>query len=823
MRNWIFIILIFLLIITAYAGNSYFLLNPYSGVWSSISNASYKNETLSIKGLISNVTIQIDNSGLAKIIASNMHDLMFAQGYYVASQRLFEMELFALVSSGNISSWIGDLGVKSDIAMHLIGIPKNAMMNLNYFKENYPTIYSFLQAYADGVNAYINSLSYKDLPIQFKLLNVKPFQYSSYYILTFAQFMAWSLTHGFQDELSSGILYAKTNFTIANLLNPIYPYFTNENVTVMPGDGSIGNFSLTSQGISPEYLFNLNWYSKWATGISDYKPLVNIMNKTMEAIYDPYFSLIDEGSNSWIITSNFSSTHSPILANDPHLSLYAPSLWIYLQLIGGGINVTGWSLVGIPGVLIGHTQHTAWGFTTSFGSASNAYVEKLNGNYYYYNGSWLPLQSYNYTLLGKTYTVYYTKHGPLIYSNGSLGISLYWTAQYFPMTTILAEFYLDNSSSFQDLINAARLWNIPPQNMAIVSDNDAGIIDAGLYPLIQEKLPNNKTAYVIGSRAPLNGSMPNYEPAKFVPFEYLPKTINPKRGFAFAPNQPDTWINYPYPFIGSYWVSNGRSYDVYLQLVNKTSVSIKDMVKLQTSLFDSWAYMLVPYIKEALSNYQMTPIETQAYNSLSTWNYTFTINSTAATIYSYLISEMVNLSLIKILKPLGLESYAKGTDSIIPSLFLYLAKYEPNSTIFNGNFTNFVRIAFSKTINFLSSNLGNNLSNWIWGKVHFVEFYSQLGVEALSLGPYPMYGDSFSLAPGYIPYEMQIPLPYVTTGSSLRMIADTRDGIYYMVFPGGSTENIFSPYFDVQIKYWLNLEYTNSTASKIIAKWNLIP
>ncbi|MFP3189796.1 MAG: penicillin acylase family protein [Thermoproteota archaeon] len=803
--------------------NSYIFLNPYSGVWSTGSYLYYKNETLSLSGLISNVTIEIENSSLAKIIASNMHDLMFAQGYYVASQRLFEMELFALVSSGNISSWIGPLGIDSDKAVDLIGLPKNAMMNLNYLKSNYPTIYSYLQAYSDGVNAYINSLSYRDLPLQFKLINRQPFLYSPYYVLTFAQFMAWSLTHGFRDELESAILYAKTNFTMANLLNPIYPYFTNENVTVMPGDDSIGNFGLSSQGISPQYLFSLNWYSNWATGVSDYKALVDIMNKSLNAISDPYFNLIDEGSNSWIITANFSSTHSPILANDPHLTLYAPSLWIYLQLIGGGINVTGWSLVGIPGVLIGHTQHTAWGLTTSFGSSSNAYVEKLNGNYYYYNGSWLPLQSYNYSILGKTYTVYYTKHGPLVYSNGSLGISLYWTANNFPMTTILSEFYFDNSSSFMDLINAAKLWNIPPQNIAIASDKDAGIIDAGLYPLIEEKLPNNKTVYVIGSRAPLNGSTTSFDPVKFVPFEYLPKTINPKRGFAFAPNQPDAWINHPYPFIGSYWVSNGRAYDIYLYMENKTPVSIQDMVKLQTSLFDSWSYMLMPYIKAALNTENMSSLEKQAAETLFNWNYTFSTELVGPTIYSYLISEMVNLSLARVLKPLGLESYTEQSDSIIPSLFLYLAKYEPNSSLFNGSFSNFVKKAFSAAVSFISSKLGNNISNWTWGKVHYIEFYSQLGIPALSLGPYPMYGDSYTLAPGYIPYIIRLPFPYVTLGSSLRMIADIKDGKYYMVFPGGSTENILSPYFSAQVKIWLNLQYLNDTMNRIIAIWYLKP
>ena len=823
MKVWRFIVLVILLILISYIGNSFTLLNPYSGIWSSASNLNYNNETIVIPSLISNVTIKIDRYSTAHIYASNMHDLMFAQGYYVASQRLFEMEFFGLVAAGNVSSWVGSLGLKSDIAVHLIGIPQNALMNLNFLKNNYPSIYSYLQSYSDGVNAYISSLNYRDLPLEFKLLNVNPYQYSPYYILCFAQFMAWSLTHGFEDELRSALIYAKTNFTFANLLNPIYPYFTNGNVTVMPGDGSINNYSLTKQGISPNYVFSLNWYDEWATGVKNYSKLINIINQSLEAINDPYFNVIDAGSNSWIITSNFSSTHTPILANDPHLTLYSPSLWMPLQLVASNMNVTGWSLVGIPGILIGHTEHTAWGLTTSFGSSSNAYIEKLNRNMYYYNGSWLPLKSYNFTLLGKTYTINYTIHGPIVYSNGTIGISLYWVAQNVPMTTIISEFYLDNSTSFNDLLKAAQLWNIPPQNIAIISDNNAGIIDAGLYPLIKETLPNNKTLHVIGARAPLNGSLPNFSPNSYVPFEYLPKTINPNRGFAFAPNQPDAWINYPYPFIGGYWVSNGRAYDIYLYLSKKSSVSLQDMVNLQTSVFDSWSYMLMPYIKQTLSNMNMSKIEIQAYNEIINWDSTFKVDEIAPTIYTYLVSEMVNMSLNKILKPLGLDFYTGESDSMIPSLFLYLAKYDPNSNIFNGNFSKFVRNAFEQAINYLSSKLGNNINNWTWGNVHKIVFYNPLGLKPLSLGPYPMYGDSFSLAPGYIPYALDVPLPYVTLGSSLRMVADTKLQTFYVVFPGGSTENFLSQYFNTQINLWLKLEYINQNLSSIIATWNLKP
>lgn len=801
-------------------------MNPYLGVWYSAGNVKILGYTTHLPGLRDSVEIYVDSNGIAHIYANNLHDLFLAEGYYVASQRLFQMEFFGLLAMGNLSSWVGDKALSSDIAMHLIGIPQNAIMSNEYIELHYPKIYSYLEAFSEGVNDYISSLSYRSLPIEFKLLGVEPYIWSPVYSLAFGEYMAWSLTSGFTDELESALLYAYFNFSLVNEINPYYPHFIDGNLTVMPGDGTVNGYNLTDQGISPQYIWSLNWYQSWATGLSktQIKELVPLFKWALLNISDPFvpFPQFGIGSNSWIITSNFSS-QGPILANDPHLPLLSPSVWIPVQLVAPGFNVTGWSLVGIPGVLIGHTPYTAWGLTTPEGSSSDAYVELLNGSYYYFNGKWYPLIEYNYTLLGKTYTVYYTNNGPLVARYKNYGISLYWTAWKEPILTVIAIILLDNSTSFNDLINAAKYWIVPPQNLAMVSKHHAGIIVAGLYPLINETLPNGKSVLVVGARTPLNGTTSKYEPVGYIPFKYLPQTFDPGRGYAFAPNQPTAWINYPYPFIGGYWASGGRAEDIYHYLKYQKVVNVTDMMKLQSNVTDYWASLLTPLIIKAIGNDVNSSIEQIALEYLKSWNYTFYQNEVAPTIYTYIVAEMVNSSIAHILNDTGLGILdIASIPYVVPDL-IYIAENDPNSLWVNGNFTALVRESFSNAISLLEQKLGDNVSQWCWGRVHFLEIYSPLGLMALSVGPIPIFGDPHTLAVGPIPYVPQVPLPYVTVGSSLRFIASPFSNQFYGVFPGGPSESLVSSFRENQLTLWLEFRYIpyNGYNYTIIAKIDL--
>lgn len=818
--RWLVIVVI-AIVIVSYFSQSYNFLNPAQGVWSTSGNANYTSASYKIQGLNDSVNVTIDASGVAHISASNLHDLMMAQGYYSASNRLFQMELQALLATGNLSSYIGKSGLSSDITMRTIGLSQNAAVLEKAYKADHPRYYSYLQDYSKGVNEYINSTS--SYSLGFKLLGIHPFQWSVRDTLAWQEYMAWSLTTGALEPLQSTLLYNAFGFSNATQIWPYYPYYTS-NVTVVPGNGTVNGYNLTDQGISPSYLWSQNWYGQWANGINAtlLKNLTGTIKSAIANISDPFnfpgpHGLGSHvGSNSWEVTSNYSSSGSPILANDPHLSLYAPSLWIPMQLSEGHMNVTGWDLAGVPGILIGHTPATAWGLTTPEGNSANTYLEILNGTQYLYNGSWHNMSVQNFTLMGKTYSIYSTNNGPLIAMNGSYGISLRWTAAK-PSFDLIAELQLDNSTSYAGMVNALKSWGSPPQNFAMVSNTSAGTLTAGDYPLINETLPNGQNVSVVGSRTLLNGSRPAYEPAGEVPFNYLPQQENPSRGFMLAPNQPTVGKNYPYPFIGGFWASGGRAQTIYHYLKSNPGMSVSNMMALQSNISDYWASQLTPMLLSALKGMNMNSTEQQAYSMLQHWNYLTGENQTGITVYWYTVSAIYNSTFVKDYRTLGVS----GESLPFVSSLIYLGRNDPSSHWFPSGFNQTVQNGFARAVSVLGS-LGQP-GQWEWGKVHRLVISSETGLSGLSIGPMPIWGDSHTVSVGSVPLSLQVPEPHVSVGSSLRQISSPGKGQFFGVFPGGPSGNPVSYYYSNQLSMWKAHEYYNMSDQKTEVRIHYVP
>lgn len=813
--RWL-IVLVVILVVFSFLSTNFTALNPRLGLWSSAGSNNLTSQTINMQGLNDPVNVTIDASGVAHIHAADYHDLFFAQGYYSASQRLFQMELEGLLASGNLSKYIGSAGVGSDNAMRLIGMPSNAYGLEQAYRTGHPAYYGYLEAYAQGVNAYINS-SASSNNLGFRLLGIQPFQWSVFYTLCWQQYMAWSLTTGAAEPLQSAMLYNAFGFQNATALWPYYPYFT-QNVTVVPGDGTVNGFNLSQQGISASYLWSRNWYDQWATGVNTtlLEQLNPLIEGALKNISDPYglpgaHELGSPvGSNSWVVTANYSQSGSPILANDPHLPLTAPSIWIPMQLVAPGMNVTGWDLAGVPGILIGHTNRTAWGLTTPEGNSANDYLEILNNTNYLFNGTWHSLSVSSYTLDGKNYSIYSTNNGPLIARNQHYGISLNWTSRH-PSFDLVAEIQLDQSTNYSQMLNALRSWGSPPQNFAMVSGSSAGYITAGSYPLINETLPNGMNVSVVGSRALLNGSNPKYESHMNVPFGYLPQDQNPVRGYMLAPNQPTVGQNYPYPFVGGFWASGGRAQTIYHFLNDNPGMTVQKMMQLQSNVSDYWATMLTPYLVNALQGMAMNSTEQSAFNQLQDWNYTTYENQVGITVYWYLTSEIYNMTYGNIYSQHNLT----GSPEPFITSEIYLVQHNPDSSWLNGNFTSLVRSAFSKEVAFLSDHLGN-VSSWTWGKVHMLEIASPTGLVALSIAPFPIWGGSHTVSVGSVPRDLMIPEPYVTVGSSLRTVASPGTGQFYGVIPGGPSENILGYYFSNQLSHWVDHEYYNMNDQKTV-------
>ncbi len=795
----------------SYVSNSLNILNPSTGVFRSADGTNFTSGNFIVPGLENEVNITIDTSGMAHITAKNNHDLFYAQGYYSACQRLFQMELQATVAAGNLSNFVGKSGLQSDYTMRLIGLSRDAYNLERDLKANYTGYFNYIKWYTEGVDAYINNTNSVSTHLGFHLLGIKPFRWTVFDSLVWQEYMSWSLATGSTNVLQSDLFVNSLGFANYSETWPYYPYYT-ENITMIPGSGTVNGFNLSEQGIIPSYLWKQDFFQEWATGISTnlLSNLSKLIKDSCDNISDPYnlpgshLTGSPIGSNSWVITSSHSSDSDPMMANDPHLPLLAPSLWIEFQLKDPGFNITGWGLAGLPGILIGHTKNTSFGLTTPEGNSANDYVEFLKGDSYLYNGTYIPMKSCSYTQAGIEYKIYMTNNGPLIGRTGNIGISMNWDASS-PSTDLIAEILLDQASNYSQMLNALKYWGpAPPQNFALVSLHHAGYITAGGYPLIRETLPDGKTLKVVGSVSLLNGSNPQYRENGYVPFNYLPQAVNPSRGYMFAPNQPTVGKNYPFPFIGSYWSTGGRAETIDHYLQNHSKMDISNMMALQSNVTDYWASQFNPIILKAISGMKsMNSSEEEAYSLLLSWNYSFYEPMKNPTVYQYVTAAFYNITYDKVLKEKGIYNY---TPCVYINTAIFMARNDPTSSWFNGNFTLTMQKAFVMAIAFMDSKLGGE-NNWDWGNIHKLEIASLTGISSLGIGPMPIWGGRHTVSVGSIPRLLEYPLPCVSIGSSLRTIARPGSGTFFGVFPGGPSENILSHWFDNQLPKWLNHQY----------------
>ncbi len=280
----------------------------------------------------------------------------------------------------------------------------------------------------------------------------------------------------------------------------------------------------------------------------------------------------------------------------------------------------------------------------------------------------------------------------------------------------------------------------------------------------------------------------------------------------FAPNQPTASLNYPFPFVGGFWASGGRAETISHYLASHPNMTVQNMMQLQSNVSDYWASMLTPYLVNALSGMAMNSTETAAFNYLQSWNYTTYENQVGITVYWYLASEIYNITFSKIYADNGLS----GGQLPFITTEIYIVQHYPNSTWVNGNFTSLARDAFANEVAFLVNHLGTNVSEWKWEKVHMLEIASPTGLQALSIPAFPIWGGSHTVSVGSVPFDLKVPEPYVTVGSSLRTVASPGMGQFYGVIPGGPSENILSPYFSNQLSHWVNHQYYNMNDQKTL-------
>lgn len=775
------------------------LLSPVGGIYGS-ADIGVKKEYM-LKGLIDSVQIIIDSRGVPHIYAKNEHDLFYAVGFMHAKDRLWQMDIQRRLAQGRVSEILGEGALKMDIFMRVIGLARAARITAEYIKRNYPEHAKLYEAYANGVNAYIEmAIREGKLPLMFRLLGYTPDPWSVEDSIAFAKLMAWTLTNFF-EPLKLSLVAAKIGGKETLKLFPIY-HPLQLNVTGVPGDGTVRGESIK---VDLSYLLGLDWYSKWATGLNFSDPVFAAALE--EAVHD-ILSLVGEnprlGSNNWAVAPFKSERGAAMLADDPHLSLQIPSLWYEVDLHCPTINVYGVTLAGIPTVIIGFNRKIAWGLTNAMLGVMDFYVELIHPRdptLYFFNGSWRKIEVIEEVIKVKgrephILKVNLTVHGPILTRKG-LTISARWTGM---ETTLEAIAIIDvmRAQNFKEFYNALRSWHVPSQNFmyADVYGNIALVVP-GRFPLKLITLPNGEKIYVLGSRSVLNGTG-DYEWVHYIPHELVPHCINPEQGYLAAPNQMNVGPKYPFFILGGWWAPAARAQRINM-LLKKPLLSLEDMMRAQVDIFDWFASSLTPLILRAAELYPpRDPDMLKAINLLGRWDYNMRKDLEAPSVWWYWLIAFYNRTFIQRFRQIGLE---KVRILPYPETIIYLALKEPGSTWFNGDFYRTAVLALEDAVKVLKDKFGDD---WRWGRAHAVYFRHLSQLKALSFGPYPQDGDSFTLMAAPMPLEGG----YVTHGPSWRMVVIMSEPPEaYGIYPGGQSENPVSPHYGDFIENWLNYRY----------------
>lgn len=604
---------------------------------------------IAVPGLGADVEVLRDAQGVPQVYADTAHDLFYAQGFVQAQDRFYEMDVRRHVTAGRLSELFGESTLDADKFIRTMGWRRVAEQELSLLD---PETLTYLEAFSDGVNAYIDSHSPSEMSLEYSVLALNgldytPEEWTPADSVAWLKAMAWDLRGNMEDEITRAVLSSRYSESDIAELFPSYPYDRHQ--------------PIVTQGAVVDGV-----YEGDATGPGTRKPsrpaLSDAMSDALAGLkqgLDAMPQMLGRGeglgSNAWVVDGEHSTTGRPILANDPHLGVSVPGIWYQMGLHCTTVNeqcpfdVTGFTFAGLPGVIIGHNQDIAWGFTNLGPDVTDLYLEKIEGQQYEYDGRLrdLDLRDETIEVLGRdepfTFTVRSTRHGPLLSDvspelstvganspvdadapdrGNGYGVALSWTALE-PSRTADAIFEIDRARNWDEFRAGAAHFAAPSQNMVYADrEGHIGYQAPGRIPI---RKSGNDGDY------PAEGWLPSNDwTGKYVPFDALPSVLDPDAGYVATANQAVVGEDYPY-YLGDAWAYGYRSQRIVELLEQKEKLSVEDMEAIQLDDRHGFAPTFVPYLLDILmpSDYLGA-----GQRLLKTWDYDSDADSAAAAYYN---------------------------------------------------------------------------------------------------------------------------------------------------------------------------------------------
>jgi len=732
-----------------------------------------------LAGLNAAVEVIRDRWGVPHVFAQSAQDALFAQGYAQAQDRLWQMELGRRLASGRLSEIFGPETVEADRLLRRVGLHRAAQTEVIRAS---PESLSYLEAYAAGVNAFLEAVG-RRLPPEFLILRFRPEPWTPADSLAIGKYVAWMLSGNWDTEIVRSWVVERLGPEVAAQVEPLYP--AGLPVIVPPGTQSAG------------------------LGL----PLLDELRKVEELA-----GTRGGGSNNWVVDGSRSATGKPLLANDPHLPLQMPSIWYEVHLKGGDLNVAGVALPGVPGVIIGHNQRIAWGVTATMTDGDDLFLERINPDnprQYEYKGVWVDgdLLREEIAVRGQAEPVVeevlVTRHGPVIGPAipGENRVLAMRTTATEPTQQARAVSALNLAGNWQEFREALRLWRAPPQNFVYADvEGNIGYQLAGL-------VPRRAKGYGL---VPSPGWTGEYDWMGFIPFDELPFTANPESHYVVTANNQIADNDYPH-FLSAEYADGYRAQRIAQLLDAKDKHSVEDFRAIQGDVYSIPARELA---EQMLALQPANEDAQRALNFVRVWDGRVTADSVAATIVEAFYLDLLRRTLGEKLGPLTEYFLGKEVHPAIPdgsyfgrctSWLLRLVREQPAGWFPGRAWHEVMEQSLTDAVEEMRQQLGDDMSRWTWGRIHYVPFEHVLGrVWALrpvfNRGPVPLGGDMNTVAAAC--YLGARPWAVYSYAASYRQIIDLSDfNRSLAIVPGGQSGHPASRHYADMIGPWARGDY----------------
>jgi penicillin amidase len=704
--------------------------------------------------------VRRDERGIPYIEAKNDEDLYFAQGYVTASDRLWQMDLFRRTERGELAEVLtagpNNIALEQDKQHRTLGFAQVAEAE---FAQASLQSRALLEAYARGVNAYIASLDAKSLPPEFQILQYKPKPWTPADSLLVIKLFFEALSNTWRLDIMREAMAGLPAEKRAALLPETSPY----DVLVVGKDTKKQARLEQSPGstttVTSETLLALARHEEIA---ADALARVGLYAEGLAA------------SNNWVISGKRTATGKPLLANDPHLSPTAPSIWHMVHLSASGLRVAGVTAPGLPGVIIGHNDRIAWGFTNVGPDVQDLYIEKFdpaNPRRYMTASGWRDAEIRHEEIKVRkgimdsstdtvTLDVTVTQHGPIVFEKDGKRYALRWTALDPKLNNPDSSYFINRARNWKEFSSALRSFTAPTQNIVYADiDGHIGYHAAGVVPIRKSGDGN----------VPYDGSTDLGEWASYIPTDKLPTLFDPPSGIIVTANQRIVGNDYPF-FLTHSWAQPYRARRILDMLNEKPKLTSDDFRRIQG---DVYSFAAVAFARQNVKILRptLTPTDvklSETLDALEKWDGQINADSRVAPLViqirsafrTRILAAALGADLIRIF---GWSNFEATLDRLIDE---QPKEWLPKEF---GSYAELLRACHEDARGVLTKSLGADESKWKWGEMTKVRFQHPLAAA-------PLIGLQFTIPPspqngtGGLAATVNVGAPV-----SMRLIADPGD------------------------------------------------